>query len=293
MAPNRLVQIAQSPRARRLGEFAQSPQAFWRGYKFARSSARNVHQAPEQTSRGQLETWLDAHTTGPGIWKWRHYFPTYERHLAKFRGQEVHILEIGVYSGGSLQMWKEYFGPEARIYGVDIEPVCRQYEDDQTQIFIGDQADKNFWKDVLTKVPRIDIVIDDGGHQTEQQIATLEALLPNMQPGGVFICEDTNGESNRWHSYMDGLSRELHANNRAQEPDPDPRVLPVTNIRATGLQRLVDSIHTYPFMTVIELRANRLERLTSPRCGTEWEPTRTAPWCSELDPWAHVDPASD
>lgn len=40
------------------------------------------------------------HNTGPGIWKWLHYFDIYHRHLQKFRGKEVNILEIGIYSGG-------------------------------------------------------------------------------------------------------------------------------------------------------------------------------------------------
>lgn len=268
----------------RLSRYIHSPGAFWRGYDFAKTSTRSVRripeqEIPEQASPGSLESWFDAHTEGPGVWKWRHYFPAYERHLAKFRGKEVHILEIGVYSGGSLRMWQEYFGDKVHIYGVDIEPVCRQYEDDRTRIFIGDQADKTFWNEVLQKVPRIDIVIDDGGHETEQQIATLEALLPNMHPGGVFICEDVNGRVNPFLSYMDGLSRELHAHVPANDAViPDPGVSRQTNLRATGLQRLVDSIHIYPFMSVIELRANRLERLTAPKRGTEWEPTSTAPW---------------
>ena len=241
----------------------QSSRSFWRGYNFAKNHAIPTQPAPYHSDPGFLENWLDSRTEGPGVWKWRHYFPVYERHLGKFRGQEVHILEIGVYSGGSMQMWKQYFGDKAHIYGVDIEPVCRQYEDEQTKIFIGDQADTNFWNDVLAQVPRIDIVVDDGGHQTDQQIATLEALLPHIQPGGVFICEDINGKANPFLSYMDGLARQLHVHVRADEPEPDPRVPPSTNLAASALQRLVDSIHLYPFMAVIELRANREECCSS------------------------------
>ena len=48
--------------------------------------------------------------TGRQIHKWHHYFEIYDRHLARFRGSDVHVLEFGVAQGGSMQMWKEYFG---------------------------------------------------------------------------------------------------------------------------------------------------------------------------------------
>ena len=76
-----------------------------------------------------LEQFFNSHTEGPGIWKWRHYFEIYHKHFSKFVGKEVHVLEIGVYSGGSLAMWKHYFGPQSKIYGVDIEPACKAYEE--------------------------------------------------------------------------------------------------------------------------------------------------------------------
>jgi hypothetical protein len=56
----------------------------------------------------------------------------------------VHILEIGVFGGGSLEMWRNYFAPKCHVYGVDIEPACKSYEQERTKIFIGDQADPGF-----------------------------------------------------------------------------------------------------------------------------------------------------
>lgn len=105
------------------------------------------------------------------------------------------VLEIGVYSGGSLEMWRDYFGSEATIYGVDIEAACRTYESPGTHILIGDQADPSFWRRVLADgtLPPPDIVIDDGGHTPEQQRVTMEELLPRMRPGGVYLCEDIHG----------------------------------------------------------------------------------------------------
>ena len=57
--------------------------------------------------------------------------------------------------------------------------------DERTKIFIGDQADRSFWAEVRQTAPLIDIVIDDGGHLPEQQLVTLEELLPHVRPGGV------------------------------------------------------------------------------------------------------------
>ena len=71
-----------------------------------------------------MELWQNflAHD-GKLIHKWTHYFGAYERHFAGFRGKSMTFLEIGVSEGGSLQMWQRYFGPYARIVGIDIDPV--------------------------------------------------------------------------------------------------------------------------------------------------------------------------
>jgi hypothetical protein len=145
----------------------------------------NRHPAPNQ-----LAVYFESYKEGPGVSKWQHYLDIYNRHFSRFVGREVHVLEVGIYSGGSLLMWKEYFGEDATIYGVDINESCRAYEDDRTKIFIGDQADRSFWANVKKSAPHIDIVIDDGGHLAEQQCVTLEEMLPHIRPGGVYLCED-------------------------------------------------------------------------------------------------------
>ena len=102
---------------------------------------------------------------------------------------------------------------------------------------MGDQADKKFWQEVIGQVPRLDIIVDDGSHKTYQQIATFEALLPHLRPGGVYLCEDLYGRSNPFHSYIQGLARNLH----------DWKRTPGDNaITANGLQRSIESIHQYP-----------------------------------------------
>ena len=205
-----------------------------------------------------LEKYFDSHTEGRGIWKWRHYFEIYHRHLSKFIGRKVNVLEIGIYSGGSLDMWKDYFGPACHVYGVDIEEACKSYEDDSTTVFIGDQADRHFWKRFKKEVPSVDVLIDDGGHQPHQQIVTLEEMLPHINPGGVFICEDVHGAYNPFHAYVAGLFANL--NSRLSESRPN------------SFQRAVSSAHLYSFMTVIEKRQVPLSEISAPKHGTEWQP---------------------
>lgn len=139
---------------------------------------------------------------GRQIRKWHHYFDIYHRHFESFRGRSPVVLELGVDHGGSLQMWKQYFGPGARIVGVDIEPRCRQYEEDQISVLIGDQADRAFLAEVRRRLPRVDILIDDGGHTMQQQIATFEELYAHVQPNGVYVCEDMH--TSLWPQYGGG-----------------------------------------------------------------------------------------
>lgn len=129
---------------------------------------------------------------GRRIHKWTHYFDIYDRHFSKFRGKEVHILEFGVAQGGSLQMWKEYFGPKAKIYGVDINYACKNLEEENVKIYIGSQEDEVFLTKLKKEIPHVDILIDDGGHTTLQQRTTFKVLYDHVAENGVYLCEDTN-----------------------------------------------------------------------------------------------------
>jgi methyltransferase family protein len=146
-----------------------------------------------------------AGNTGRQIMKWRHYFEIYDRHLARFRGTDVHVLEFGVAQGGSAQMWKHYFGPRCRVYGVDKNPACKQAEEERIEVFIGDQADRKFLRELAARIPRIDILIDDGGHRMKQQIRTFEELFPRIDANGVYLCEDLH--TSYWSNYGGGYRR--------------------------------------------------------------------------------------
>ena len=139
---------------------------------------------------------------GKLIHKWIHYFDIYDRHFVRYRNKSVTILEFGVFQGGSLQMWRHYFGKKARIIGVDINPKCKSLEEKGIEIYIGDQEDKIFLRELMDKVGSVDVVIEDGGHRMKQQINTFTEVYPHVREGGIFLIEDLH--TSYWSDYGGG-----------------------------------------------------------------------------------------
>jgi hypothetical protein len=222
---------------------AQSLPYFARGYRYAqRLPAPAVPlPAPAAEDAGVLETYFNELEDAPAIYKWQHYFPIYERHIQRFRGKPVRLVEVGIQFGGSLHMWRQYFGPETVIYGIDINPRCLDSKREGVEIILGDQGDPAFWESFLADSPTFDIVIDDGGHLAHQQAVTLAALLPHIRPGGVYICEDIHGPFQPFASFVDGLTHRLNDVGT-----------PGAHTPASTLHQHVASIHHYPLLTVIE-----------------------------------------
>jgi len=174
-------------------------------------------------------------------------------------------LEIGIYSGGSLGMWRAYFGDRCRIYGVDIEDACKTYADERTSVFIGDQESPAFWQEFFEQVDALDIAIDDGGHTPAQQRVTLEAVLPRLRPGGVYVCEDIQNRDNHFAAYAASLVSELNNNTAPTDGTSMQRV-------TSPFQQAVHSLHFYPFCLVIEKHVARPSRLFAHKRGTQWQP---------------------
>jgi cephalosporin hydroxylase len=119
------------------------------------------------------------------------YGKIYDDLFSKFKETDVAILEIGIDHGGCLQMWKEYFGPKAIVYGIDHrESHC--FEEPQIKCFVGEQNNRIFLKTISTLIPKIDILIDDGSHLSSDQITSFEELFGNISMGGIYVVEDTH-----------------------------------------------------------------------------------------------------
>lgn len=139
------------------------------------------------------------------VHKWDHYFDVYERLFSRYRGESVTMLEIGVSHGGSLQLWRRYFGPQAKIYAIDVNPECAKLQEPGTRIFIGSQADPEFLRSVAGELPELDIVLDDGGHTMQQQLTSMRELFPKVRAGGLYVVEDTH--TSYWPAFGGGLRR--------------------------------------------------------------------------------------
>jgi cephalosporin hydroxylase len=188
------------------------------------------------------------------ISKWIHYFDIYDRHFSQFRNKEITIVEIGVSQGGSLQMWKHYFGDKAKIFGIDINPSCKQFEEENIKVFIGSQSDRKFLNEVKKAVPSIDILIDDGGHTMVQQIVSFEELFDNVVENGVYLCEDLH--TSYWIGFGGGHKRKgtfieysknfidninaYHSNQKS--------------LKVNRFTETVNSLHYYDSVLVIEKR---------------------------------------
>jgi hypothetical protein len=56
-------------------------------------------------------------------------------------------------------MWRDYFGPDSRIGGVDVNPRLQDLGDSGIEIHIGDQSDRQFLRELAPNVGPIDILI--------------------------------------------------------------------------------------------------------------------------------------
>lgn len=200
--------------------------------------------------------WYFDHNDGRLIHKWDHYFDIYERHFEPFRGAAPRVLEIGVSHGGSLQMWRHYFGRRAVIVGIDIDERTASLADPGIHVHVGDQSDPAFLGSLIERYGQFDIVIDDGSHLPAHQIASLEFLWPHVRDGGVYLVEDLAtsywpdyggalGEPSSFIEYSKGLIDEANAFNSRQD-----------DFRPTEWTRTILGLHAYDGVVVLD-KGNR------------------------------------
>lgn len=125
------------------------------------------------------------------------YLDFYQRFFEPLRDQRIQLLEIGVFEGRSLAMWRDFF-PQASIIGVDINPAASNYEDGRVQVEIIDASDAAEVTALAARSGPFDIIVDDASHYWSHQIASLQYLLAFVKPGGFYVIEDIDTSFGRY-----------------------------------------------------------------------------------------------
>ncbi|MGJ0117913.1 class I SAM-dependent methyltransferase [Williamsia sp. MIQD14] len=138
------------------------------------------------------------------VHKWSQYFEAYDAVLAPLRDRPIRMLEIGVFRGGSLEMWRTYLHPDSVIVGVDIDPDCARFDDPDRDIHvrIGPQQDTAFLRRVIDEFGPFDVILDDGSHVNSHIIDSFTYLFPNaLADNGTYMVEDIH--ANYWWTHAD------------------------------------------------------------------------------------------
>ena len=191
--------------------------------------------------------------------KWSNYFEIYENLFKRFVNKKITLVEVGIGNGGSLFMWRNYFGKKAKIIGIELNPEVKKLEKNGFKIFIGDQSSPDFWKNFYKKVGKIDILIDDGGHTNLQQITTLMESIKHINHNGMIVVEDThtsfmrekgfkNPSKYSFINFSKSLIEILHRRN------------PMIKKELNYLSKTINSVEYYDSVTVINIGKKKLTK---------------------------------
>jgi hypothetical protein len=196
---------------------------------------------------------------GSIVHKWIHYLEIYERHFSPYRNTPFKMLEIGVFKGGSLEMWREYFGEAATIYGIDVDPRCAECVTVPNQVRIGSQDDSVFLNKVILEMGTPDIVLDDGSHIGHHQRKSFDVLFPLLNPGGLYVIEDLHtsywpGSVGGGHRFAGGYRHQSNAIEHVKQMIDDMHAWYHNNPVTTPAKTDIGAIHMYDSIVVIEKR---------------------------------------
>jgi 2-polyprenyl-3-methyl-5-hydroxy-6-metoxy-1,4-benzoquinol methylase len=205
-----------------------------------------------------------ARTDGPGLHKWTHYMEYYDQSL-QIGNSPVTVLEIGVQSGGSLDMWDKILPPGSVVVGIDINAECKRYVGNRVYIEIGSQSDIAFLNQVGSKYGPFDIIVDDGSHLPNHQEISLLQLIKYVKPGGRYIVEDIHGRDNSFTAFAFGLTSQLN------EMRVDSGFF---DCHTNDIQKSIATITFGTFFCTFQLRNNTLDKLSNFKSGSDWIPYR-------------------
>lgn len=232
-------------------------------------AATHVWREVDSSPAGELGAIF---TSVGGVHKWLHYLPVYESVID--RSRPIRMLEIGVFHGGSLRMWREYLHPQSIVVGIDIDPDCKQFEDPENSIHvrIGGQQDATFLHEINSEFGPFDVILDDGSHMTSHMIESFRTLFASaLADPGIYIVEDMH--SNYWKAYRDSsmsfvdfvavLVDAMHAHYPAADGEVNFRTDHPSRLREVSVPRItptLNSIEIHDSIVVVRKASRDLPR---------------------------------
>jgi hypothetical protein len=135
------------------------------------------------------------------------YLHIYDLYFRHYRGVPMSILELGVKKGASIRMWRDYF-EHGRIYGLDLNPKCKENQKGRVKIEIGYQDDTAVLDRLIKLEPKgFDIILDDCSHLNIPTIKSFKYLWPHVKSGGYYVIEDLR------NSYTKDMKAEMKKGN--------------------------------------------------------------------------------
>ena len=127
------------------------------------------------------------------------YIPLYQKLLEGKKETAKNVLEVGIYNGGSIKLWSEFF-TNATIYGLDImciediwsETMKENIDNKNIKLYTSyDAYDENTFKlNFLCKGIKFDFMLDDGPHTLESMEMFIKLYSQIMTDDGILIIED-------------------------------------------------------------------------------------------------------
>lgn len=133
------------------------------------------------------------------------YLSAYDDVFAVFREREIRLLELGVYHGGSLRLWRDYF-PRGTIVGIDLNPPDLD-GDARMRVFRGSQDDADLLHSICASMAPdgFDVIIDDCSHFARETSRSFRILFEDhLKPGGAYSIEDWG--TGYWPWWPDGAA---------------------------------------------------------------------------------------
>lgn len=195
------------------------------------------------------------------VHKWDHYLNIYENWFSKYQNSNFLMFEIGVMDGGSLDMWRQFFGPQAVLVGIDIDPACAERVSSPNIVRIGSQDDPQFLQSLVEEFGRPDVVLDDGSHIGRHQSAAFDALFPLLKDGGLYAIEDTH--TSYWPDWEGGFRKSGTAIEFAKELIDQQHAWYHSELSAGIAKTYIPAIHFYDSIIMIEKRLRNKPGLIS------------------------------